>query len=207
MSDYLLLKITVLEHAVAGSDCRVGEDILTVICDPAPSQTPTATATPTNTPTGTPTSTPTNTPTNTVTSSVTPSSVTQTPTPTVTTTPSVTPTITGTPQPTNTMTPTNTRTPTPTPTNPFGNVLIIASSYSPVSSHGITFNGMVGDKLEFSTVSPRSGNAQTMNILVAGNQVAQVDFASDYIGKVFRYTRYSSGISYTAFFANSDINF
>ena len=207
MSDYLLLKITVLEHAVAGSDCRIGEDVLTVICDPAPSQTPTATTTPTNTPTVTPTKTPTNTPTNTVTSSVTPSSVTQTPTPTVTTTPSVTPTNTGTPQPTNTMTPTNTRTPTPTPTNPFGNILTIISSYSPVSSNGVTFNGMIGDTLEFSTVSPRSGNAQSMNIVVSGNQVAQVDFASDYLGKTFRYYRASSGISYSGSFSSGNVNF
>lgn len=207
MSDYLLLKITVLEHAVAGSDCRIGEDILTVICDPPPSQTPTPTLTPTSTLTRTPTNTPTNTVTNTVTSSVTPSSVTQTPTPTVTSTPSVTPTNTGTPQPTNTTTPTNTRTPTPTPTNPFGNMLIIETSYIPVSANGVTFNGMSGDKLEFSTVSPRSGNAQTMNILVANIQVAQVDFASDYTGRTFRYTKASTGLSYIGSFSSGNINF
>lgn len=53
MSDYLLLKITVLEHASAADNCRVGEDILTVICDefstPSPSVTPTQTPTPTPT--------------------------------------------------------------------------------------------------------------------------------------------------------------
>lgn len=145
MSDYLLLKITVLEHASVSENCRLGEDIITIICDPAPTptptstitQTPTNTSTPTNTATNTPTNsvTPTNTATPTVTATVTPtntqtSSVTPTVTPTNTVTPTVTasvtatntvtPTVTSTVTPTltrtNTLTPTNTSTPTVTPT-------------------------------------------------------------------------------------------
>lgn len=89
MSEYLLLKISVLEHATATEDCRLSEDILTVICDPAPSPTPTATVTITPTLTATPTNTPTNTvtptPTPTITSS--PAVPTPTPTPTVTASP------------------------------------------------------------------------------------------------------------------------
>lgn len=54
MSDYLLLKITVLEHASVTDNCRVGEDILTVICDdintPLVTMTPTVTPTPSATP-------------------------------------------------------------------------------------------------------------------------------------------------------------
>lgn len=104
MSDYLLFKISALEHATPGESCRFGEDILTVICDnivyPTPTNTPTRTNTPTPTPTisGTPTNTPTNTPSQ--------------PTPTPTTTPTITPTNTSTP----TVTPSNTSTTTPTPT-------------------------------------------------------------------------------------------
>lgn len=207
MSDYLLLKITVLEQASANEDCRLAEDILTVICDPPPSPTPTNTSTVTPTVTRTATNTPTVTATATLTPTVT-ATITVTPTVTATSiTSTPTPTHTPTPTATSTMTPTTTKTPTPTPSNPFGNILTILSSYTPVSSNGVTLNGLVGDKLEYSTVSPRSGNAQTMNILVNAVQVAQVDFASDYIGKTFRYTKSSSGLSYTGFFSSGDINF
>ena len=106
MSDYLLLKISVLEHSTATEGCRLSEDILTVICDPVPSPTPTATTTTTPTLTATPTNTPTNTSTPTPTPTITSSPVTPTPTPTSTATPTVTPT--------NTLTPTATATPTPT---------------------------------------------------------------------------------------------
>lgn len=106
MSEYLLLKISVLEHSTATEGCRLSEDILTVICDPVPSPTPTATTTATPTLTATPTNTPTNTETPTPTPTITSSPVTPTPTPTSTATPTVTPT--------NTLTPTNTSTPTPT---------------------------------------------------------------------------------------------
>ena len=113
MSDYLLLKISVLEHSTETDDCRLSEDILTVICDIVPSPTPTATNTQTPTLTTTPTNTPTNTITPTPTATVTASPVTPTPTPTATTTPTLTPTLTATP----TTTPTVTATLTPTPTN------------------------------------------------------------------------------------------
>jgi hypothetical protein len=106
MSDYLLLKISVLEHSTATEGCRLSEDILTVICDPVPSPTPTATTTTTPTLTVTPTNTPTSTSTPTPTPTITSSPVTPTPTPTSTATPTVTPT--------NTLTPTATATPTPT---------------------------------------------------------------------------------------------
>ena len=106
MSEYLLLKISVLEHSTATEGCRLSEDILTVICDPVPSPTPTATTTTTPTLTVTPTNTPTNTSTPTPTPTITSSPVTPTPTPTSTATPTVTPT--------NTLTPTATATPTPT---------------------------------------------------------------------------------------------
>jgi endoglucanase len=100
MSDYLLLKISVLEHSTATEDCRFSEDILTVICDPVPTPTPTTTPTVTPTVTATTTTTPTNTATvtttPTTTATVTPSAVTPTPTPTTT----VTPTVTLTPSPT-----------------------------------------------------------------------------------------------------------
>lgn len=99
MSDYLLLKITILEHATTTEDCRFAEDILSVICNPAISATPTRTPFPTPTPTLTPT----NTVTPTLTSTVTATPITPTPTPTNTVTPTITPT--------NTLTPTVTSSP------------------------------------------------------------------------------------------------
>jgi hypothetical protein len=106
---YLLLKVSVLEHATNSSSCKTSEDIISIICNPRPTTTPsqTPTLTPTNTPTNT--NTPTVTPTITVTSTITPTisltpSDTPTPTPTVTMTPTLT------------QTPTNTATPTQTPT-------------------------------------------------------------------------------------------
>ena len=105
MSDYLLLKITVLEHASVSENCRIGEDILTVICDhpisPTPTQTPTVTPTLTVTTTNTVTPTSTLSPTPTITST----SITPTPTSTQTPTPSVTATVTSTISPTPTNTP------------------------------------------------------------------------------------------------------
>lgn len=104
MSDYLLLKITVLEHGSVNQDCRVGEDILTVICDLPLSPTPTPTATLTPTITSTPTNTITPSSTLTPTPTITSTSVTPTPTSTQTPTPSITATVT----PTVTTTTTNT---------------------------------------------------------------------------------------------------
>jgi hypothetical protein len=51
-NNYLLLKVSVLEHVSSNEACRIAEDILTVICNPAgqavpPSPTPTVTASPT----------------------------------------------------------------------------------------------------------------------------------------------------------------
>jgi len=113
MSDYLLLKVTVLEHASVNEDCRIGEDLLTIICDPPVSPTPTQTLTVTPTNTVTPTTTATITPTSSITPTVTSTS---TVTPTVTPTNTVTPTVTSTATPTNTITPTATVTATPTNT-------------------------------------------------------------------------------------------
>jgi hypothetical protein len=51
-NNYLLLKVSVLEHVSSNEACRIAEDILTVICNPPgqavlPSPTPTVTASPT----------------------------------------------------------------------------------------------------------------------------------------------------------------
>lgn len=58
-NNYLLLKVTVLEHVSSSDACRVAEDILTVICDesgavipPSPTPTVTPTVTPSPTPVG-----------------------------------------------------------------------------------------------------------------------------------------------------------
>lgn len=112
-NNYLLLKITLLEHSTDVSSCRTSEDILSIICDPPPTPTPTVT------PSITPTITQTTTPTNTVTSTSTPTTTitpTNTPTSSVTPTVTITPTTTTTNTPTNTITPTSTATPTPTNT-------------------------------------------------------------------------------------------
>jgi hypothetical protein len=108
-NSYLLLKVSVLEHATDSSNCKTSEDIISIICNPRPSPTPSQT----------PTLTPTNTPTNTSTPTVTPTiTTTTTITPTISLTPSNTPTLTPTltTTPTLTQTPTNTVTPTQTPT-------------------------------------------------------------------------------------------
>ncbi len=107
-NSYLLLKVSVLEHATDSSNCKTSEDIISIVCEPAPSPTPSIT----------PTITPSITPTNTVTPTVT-ATVTITPTNSVTPslTPTLTPTITLTPSITNTPTLTSTPTVTPTPTN------------------------------------------------------------------------------------------
>lgn len=56
MSNYLLFKVSALEHVSSNSACRIAEDILTIICDDpgavvVASPTPTQTSTPTPTPT------------------------------------------------------------------------------------------------------------------------------------------------------------
>jgi len=101
--NYLLFKVSVLQHATEGTNCSYAEDILTVVCNPQP--TPTCTNTPTSS------NTPTPTPSITATATVTPSI-----TPTISITPSITATVSLTPSitPTNTQTPTPTTTPTPT---------------------------------------------------------------------------------------------
>lgn len=50
-NNYLLLKVSVLEHVSGNEACRIGEDFLTIICDPAPPAQP-----PNVTPTVSPTS-------------------------------------------------------------------------------------------------------------------------------------------------------
>lgn len=58
-NNYLLLKVSVLEHVSANEACRIGEDFLTIICDaPPPSPTPQPTSFPNTTPTPTPSPTP-----------------------------------------------------------------------------------------------------------------------------------------------------
>lgn len=145
MSDYLLLKISVLEHSTATEGCRLSEDILTVICDPIPSPTPTATATTTPTLTATPTNTQTNTASPTPTPTITSSPVTPTPTPTVTATPTVTPT--------NTLTPTATSTPTPT--------------NAPITPPVVSFND-VNDQLYFFNLNDSAVLLQTQRSMDNG---------------------------------------
>lgn len=105
MSDYLLLKITVLEHGSVYQNCRIGEDIITIICDIPVSPTPTQTQTMTLTPTNTSTVTPTVTTTTTETATPTTTKATPTPTSTLTNTPTVTPTVTLTQTPTTSLLP------------------------------------------------------------------------------------------------------
>lgn len=201
-------------------DCPKIVDLMLIQCnecllDPTPTPTPTMTVTPTVTLTPTKTETPTPTPTKTETPTPTP---TATITPTITPTKTVTPTITPTITPTNTITPTitptltltpsitpsitPTKTPTPTPTPNFMNELTIVTSNISVSSNGITFTANAGDKLAFNAIVSPVSPPVTMNIVVGAQQVAQVVFAGEYIGRPFRFTRSSTGLSYNGIFAS-----
>jgi len=153
MSDFLLFKITLLEHAVDNSNCRLAEDILSIECIPpvTPTVTPTKTLTPT--PTITSTVTPTQTCTITPTPTITQTSVTPTPTPTSTVTPSVT--LTATP------TTTPTRTPTPTP----------AGSIVLNSANNWTFNLDNNTILRF---IPQSDSQNGAVISIVSNQVSLI---------------------------------
>lgn len=216
MSDYLLLKITALEHASANDNCRVAEDILSVICDPPPSPTPTSTVTvtPTNTTTSTNTPTitstvsltPTITQTSTATPTVTPTS---TVTPTITPTNTVTPTITPTSSTTPTITPTSSITPTITPTSSlaFISTLTIPSSSNYISDNGLTFVASLGDSLSY---TPQTGSdlPSTMNISISGVVKSSVIFPNSiYSGKPFRFTVNLTSKSYTGNFVSGNINF
>jgi len=117
-----------------------------------------------------------------------------TPTPTVTTTPTLTPT------------PTPTRTPAPT----FDSQLTTVQNNTPVAANGITFTAGIGDRLDYSVISPRVGQARAVNIFVGATQVARVDYTSDYVSRTFRYYRASTGVSYIGTFSdtvNGNINF
>lgn len=208
MSDYLLLKITVLEHASVTENCRLGEDILTVICDPPPSPTPTSTPTVTPTNTSTPTNTPTNTVTSTVTPSVTPTNtVTSSVTPTNTLTPTTTPTNTVTATPTATIISTPTPTVTPTKAPQFLDSLTIPSGINYISSNGLTFTGSNGDVLSYNSQTGFDLPA-TMNIRVSGVARASVVFPNTiYLNKPFKFTMNSNGTSYIGNFTSGNINF
>ncbi len=106
-----------------------------------------------------------------------------------------------------TPTPTLTPTPTPTPVPPFSNIMTIAAANNPVTSNGIVFNTIsTGDTFEFSALSSTSGGPQTMNLYISGSIVGLVNFPSDYIGRPFRFTKFSSGIRYNGIFTNGNIN-
>ena len=174
MSDYLLLKISVLEHSTTTENCRLSEDILTVICDPAPSPTPTTTNTQTPTTTSTPTNTTTNTTTPTPTVTVTSSSATQTPTPTATTTPTLTPTVTATP----TLTPTPTSSPAPQITLDsannwtyvFGNAVVLKFIRQNSSQTDISIN------IPSNNISLNANNSipSVSNIIFSNNIIGQL---------------------------------
>lgn len=171
---YLLLKISVLEHSTETEDCRLSEDILTVICDPVPSPTPTTTNTQTPTLTQTPTNTPTNTTTPTPTVTVTSSSATQTPTPTATTTPTLTPTVTATP----TLTPTPTSSPAPQITLDsannwtyvFGNAVVLKFIRQNSSQTDISIN------IPSNNISLNANNSipSVSNIIFSNNIIGQL---------------------------------
>jgi hypothetical protein len=131
------------------------------------------------------------------------------PTPTVTPTPSVTPTFTPTPSvtvtatPTLTVTATSTRTPTPTPTQAAIFTNILTFNGSTVGSNGVNFgNAANGDILEFSALSNLSGTPATTTITISGTVVGVVSITSDYIGKLFRFTKTSTGLKYVGTFIN-----
>jgi len=117
-----------------------------------------------------------------------------TPTPTVTTTPTLTPT------------PTPTKTPAPT----FDSQLTTVQNNTAVAANGITFTAGLQDRLDYTLISPRVGQARAVNIFVGATQVARVDYTSDYVGRSFRYYRSSTGLSYVGTFSdtvNGNINF
>lgn len=117
-----------------------------------------------------------------------------TPTPTVTATPTLTPT------------PTPTKTPAPT----FDSQLTIVASNTPVSANGISINASIGDRLDYSVISPRVGQGRAINIFVSAVQVGRVDYTSDYVGRPFRYYRASTGLTYLGTFSdtvNGNVNF
>jgi hypothetical protein len=201
------------------SGCNNGtEKYINIYCDncllqPTPTPTTTTTITPTPSITSTVTATVTPTITSTITPTITPT-VTLTATPTVT--PTVTPTITTTATPTITPTITTTATPTVTPTvTPtsssllsFTTALAITSQTTTAGESGgsINFKGNVGDMLEFkSLTTPNSPTV--MRLLINSVQVSQVTFPYDtYSGKLFRFTRGSTGVKYVGAFASGDVN-
>jgi hypothetical protein len=108
-----------------------------------------------------------------------------TPTPTVTTTPTLTPT------------PTPTRTPAPL----FDSQLTAVALPSPqtgfgANGNGITFTASLGDRLDYSIISPRVGQARAVKIFVGSLQVGTIEYTSEYVGRLFRYYRASTTLSY-----------
>jgi hypothetical protein len=117
-----------------------------------------------------------------------------------------------TPTPTVTATPTSTPTPTPTrtPAAVFNNQLTIVTNMTPVSDNGVSMNASVGDRLDYTLVSPRVGQGRAINIFISSVQVARVDYTADYVGRTFRFTRASTGLSYIGTFSdtiNGNVNF
>lgn len=113
--------------------------------------------------------------------------------------PSPTPTPTATITPTPTLTPTPTRTPAPI----FDRQLTTVTSNVAVVADGITFTASAGDRLDYSVISPRSGQAKSVNLYIGAVQVGRIDYTSDYIGRSFKYYRSLTASSYNGTFPDT----
>lgn len=113
--------------------------------------------------------------------------------------PTPTPTSTATPTPTPTLTATVTPSVTPPP-------LFNSTLNSPSTADGITFTASTGDTFRYTSISPRTGSPNTMNLRISGSAVSSVNFPGDYSGRPFRFTRASTGLSYNGSFQNGTVN-
>lgn len=105
-----------------------------------------------------------------------------------------------------TPTPTTTPTPTPTPAPPFSTTLTYISGT--VSQDGINFGAASnGDTFEFTPLENATGLPATTVIKIAGNIVAVISIVSQYIGRPFRFTKASTGLSYLGNFVDGELNF
>lgn len=103
-----------------------------------------------------------------------------------------------------TPTPTSTPTPTPTPAPPFSHTLTYNGDT--VSLDGVNFGGASnGDTLEFTPLSNATGLPATTVIKIGSNTVAIISIVSQYIGRPFRFTKASTGISYLSNFVDGEI--
>lgn len=105
-------------------------------------------------------------------------------------------------------TPTRTPTPTPTPAAMFSNQLVVPGSPTFITGNSLTLTGSTGDKLQYTAQSLIDANPATMNISIAGTIVASVVFPFlTYATKPFKFTKASTGISYTGTFTAGIVTF